>query len=597
MTGISPDSERSSMIWKGCIILFLICLAPVFLSGLIPPSQWCHGVFPGDGQLNLWALTWQWRSLPTAPDQLWNGNAFYPSPRAICGSDHLFSLVLLGLPFYWVTGNPFTAYHAVLFAGFAIAALGWFYLGRTLFSDRWAALLGACYFTIAIPRTVQAVGHIQIAGFQWLPWSVLGLIRFRKTGGWKDALLFTSALILQLLTSWYLAVFEIVALMILIPCLYIGPGFRSRIIPLLGCLVSAAIVILPFTLPYLSQIPADMNGIVAGSAHWSDYVVPPKGTVLSAVFGAGRDWSEKSVFPGYLIPLFILAGIVIRFSDFGKSEKKPIDSLNQRILAGFFITGCAAWILSLGPGPDNPEGIRLPFHYAATWSNTIAQIRVPARFAQLVVAALAILGGWALARIRQAVKSPHRKLILTVCIFLGLFLEQVPMFRFNPVKTPSLDVYEWIRRQPDSIVIAEVPDYHDTALWSYSAEYMLYAVFHGKKLVNGYSRNVPDGYAERAGWLKAFPDPEALANLKALGVDYVVMHPQKYFYDDIMARFTHAIAHQDRIRTVNELTRLFNEHYASCRSPAGQAAEKEALASGDLELVNRFGRDLVFRIR
>ncbi|MCD4654378.1 hypothetical protein K8T06_10655, partial [bacterium] len=163
------------------IHLFLAFLAPVYLLKVIPVSQWYQGVLPGDSRLNLWAMTWQWRVFLKQPFSVWDGNAFFPFKQTITGSDHLFTQVINGFPMYLFSNNPFLSYHFVLFSGYAIGGWGIYWLTKQLYHQKGPALASAVFYTIAIPRTVHAAAHLQLAYMAWLPWSIYFLYRlYRK---------------------------------------------------------------------------------------------------------------------------------------------------------------------------------------------------------------------------------------------------------------------------------------------------------------------------------------------------------------------------------------------------------------------------------
>ena len=56
------------------------------------------------------------------------------------------------------------------------------------------------------------------------------------------------------------------------------------------------------------------------------------------------------------------------------------------------------------------------------------------------------------------------------------------------------------------------------------------------RLVNGFASYMPREYWERRGVLNSFPDPKSLAEMRRLGVDYVVVHPREYEEDGIDGR-------------------------------------------------------------
>ena len=56
------------------------------------------------------------------------------------------------------------------------------------------------------------------------------------------------------------------------------------------------------------------------------------------------------------------------------------------------------------------------------------------------------------------------------------------------------------------------------------------------RLVNGFASYMPQEYWERRNILNSFPGPESLAEMRSLGVDYVVAHPGEYAEDGVDGR-------------------------------------------------------------
>ncbi len=52
-------------------------------------------------------------------------------------------------------------------------------------------------------------------------------------------------------------------------------------------------------------------------------------------------------------------------------------------------------------------------------------------------------------------------------------------------------------------------------------------------LVNGYASYFPEGYFETRDALNALPNPESLAKLRELNVDYIIVHPEEYEEDGL----------------------------------------------------------------
>jgi hypothetical protein len=99
-----------------------------------------------------------------------------------------------------------------------------------------------------------------------------------------------------------------------------------------------------------------------------------------------------------------------------------------------------------------------------------------------------------------------------------------------PARAEYPAVYAWLRDQPGKVVI-ELPIFRwGSDNFSKNEVYrMVYQTEHGKALVNGYSGfSPPDWEALVARIQKEFPTKELLAEMKKMGVDYLIIHQDEY---------------------------------------------------------------------
>jgi len=583
------ESDMSSVKFPDILILlFLAILAPCYFANVLPPSQWAHGVNIGDAQLNFWALIWQWNVIPGNIPGIWDGNAFYPSPDSITGSEHLFSQMLLGYPVYLLTRNPFLAYHFIIFFSLALGAWGIFFLVRYLLDKSVPALLSAVYFTVAFPRSIHLLTHIQVISFQWLPWSLLALLKYRTGGKMRWLLLFVVSTTLQILSSWYLAFLQGLMLMVMIPTVFFNKNSTKQFVFLMLAGIVVSVLIFPFMAPYLDrqETVTPNQGIVG--VHWKDYLNPPFETIWGRLAGEPVLLSERSVFPGFLIVLMVMTGIFFK-------KQTPLKS--SRFFLGITLAGILGLVLSFGPGSDGSLFHQIsPYRLLSKIFTPLNQIRAPARFSQLVVFSLSVMGGWGLFCC-MATFGKRRIVSIVSFIIIGLVLvEQFPLYRIEPFFFKMPDVYQWVAQQEPDTVIAEIPAFYGTDLWGFTADYMMYAAMHGKQIVNGYSRYVPSGYSERAGWMREFPSHDSINRLRKLGVDFVILHPQRYFHEHHRRIFADMAKDKDLIKAYNLLTKLAMDNYRELRSDEGVRVTERAKMNPDLQSIEQFDCDIVFRL-
>ncbi|MCD4653340.1 hypothetical protein K8T06_05340, partial [bacterium] len=227
----------------------------------------------------------------------------------------------------------------------------------------------------------------------------------------------------------------------------------------------------------------------------------------------------------------------------------------------------------------------------------VSGMRVPARSVLIVVFAVAMLFGRAVWILCSHLKN--RKYTWLICsIFIALImLENLPLIPVEPAIVKKPEVYQWLDSLPDDSPVAEAPSWFGTDLWAFSADYMMFAALHGHPIANGYSRYVPDGFSEVSGYINSLPSPNSIRSLKDLGIEYVIIHPQKCF-NKIMMDLFQEMGHTDQpIEIFNRIILMSNDNYSNVTSPEGQALESACLKSPYMDLVFRSERDLIFRLR
>jgi hypothetical protein len=567
------------------IYCLLAVLAPVYLVNIIPMRQWTRGVPVADSRLNLWALTHQWKVLPSNPADIWNGNAFYPAGQAITGSDHLFTQAVTGLPVYKITGNPFLTYHFVLFAGYAISAWGMFLLGLLLFRHAGGALAAAVFFTVALPRSVHAVGHLQIAYLGWLPWSIYFLHRMYRRNSVGVTAGFVVSTALHILSGWYMAYFHGFILAVLIPALALK---HRQVKTLYICVVAVAVVfllVLPFGLPYAGRPGVDTETWNRYAARPADFFTPASYTLFAR--GNRPFWSETTLWMGFTAPVLGMIGIFFR----GRPDRMGRSP------------GVFPYLLLILIGGAIACGINLPRFAAENLSFGLLHrlpgidgIRAPARAVFIVMFALSILFGRVIWLIEKRLPSKPVARIITVLAVAMVMIENFPLMPVQAAEVRIPPVYRWLESLPGRVVIAEAPCFYNTDLWAFEADYMMYAALHGHATVNGYSRFAPASYAGMSEALDRIPSPSAIRHLKNAGVDYLIVHPQMFFHHAMRDLFRQMEDAPDPVTVLNRITELSNAHYTRLVSAEGLAVELACLHSPYLRLLGRFDTSLVFRL-
>jgi hypothetical protein len=207
----------------------------------------------------------------------------------------------------------------------------------------------------------------------------------------------------------------------------------------------------------------------------------------------------------------------------------------------FAVAGVLAWWLSLGPKPQAfGRDINAPALYTILYDYVPGYdgLRVPARFAALVVLALGVLAGFGVRDLLRAVA--RRGAVVPILAALVLSESTVvpmplnvssadrvlpPPARVYPATSPP-PVYLYVANLPPGMVLAELP-FGDNS-WDLRA--VFYSAVHWRPLLNGYSGGFPEGFLRLRSYLD---DPlrapnDAFEALMASGATHLILHTSAY---------------------------------------------------------------------
>jgi hypothetical protein len=209
---------------------------------------------------------------------------------------------------------------------------------------------------------------------------------------------------------------------------------------------------------------------------------------------------------------------------------------------GYFVAGLVAAVwLSLGPVPQSlgrPLDMAAAYGWLLEYVPGFDGVRVPARFAMIVVLMLSVLGGFGaawLSRMRGGAA-------LCVALIALLLVESLawpfvvngasppPGYRqpearlYPPARAPA--VYAAAATLPETAVIADLP----LGQPDFDIRAMYYSAIHRRKLLNGYSGFFPSGYGPLTIALAHIPE-HAEASwqvLRGSGATHVLLHEGAY---------------------------------------------------------------------
>jgi hypothetical protein len=558
------SSRNRHWIWIGIAAVAYAVLAVVFTYPLLFRLNEIVLGWPGDNLEYVWKMWWVKHAildLHTTP--FFAPQIYYPYGYNMANAELTPTHTVLALPLTALMG-PVVSYNLTILISFVISGLGMYLLVTAYTARVGPALIGGLAFGFSPYRVAHSVGHLPLMGTGWIPLTFWAAERWRSTRrpGW--AVLGGLFAGLTCLSSWYYAVFMILAFGVFLLA-RLQPWRRAFWQPsalVSGALftLSAGALILPFAVPYY-QVMAEgglthsFGSVLAVSARPTDLIVP---NLLHPVWGASlqkvfpsqmRMFVERSIYLGWVA--LALAGVAI-------AGKRRPDAVWAWVAVGIL-----AMLIALGPlltwGDEEvtfpvPAAARtalarigaLPFlqHFTTIEGQFFvplpalvlrlfvpgfASIRAWARMALFATLAVAVLAGLGLDRLCEWLEGRglgRTGAIATWGIGGLLLLDLIAV----PPLWPGIETYAacteprpidtWLAGQPDGALV-EYP-------LALSGPPMYYTLTHGKPIVTGYGTFVPPHYQAAEPVLRGFPSPESLSLLESWGVRYVLLDSTRY---------------------------------------------------------------------
>ena len=463
----------------------------------------------GDGQLSIWNVAWVARTLVVDPGHVFDANIFYPHQKTLAYSENNLGAGILAIPAYWITRNPLTAHNAAVLIGFVLTFAGMYYLVRRLTGDRGGAVVSAVCFAFT-PFMFAHSAHVQLLMTAGLPWSMWAFHRFAERPAPNRGVVLGATMAVTAIFCGYYGVFVVlmVGFAVVVSATLRGLWMSGRywIGLATGALVASAIVA-PAFLPYvtLQRVQGFRRALDEArlySSNWSDYFASAAHAHAWMLAYLPR-WIEVA-FPGFVAILLGMVGL--------RTARTRRANETLAIYGGLALL--AFWA-SFGPA----GGLYSALYHAVP---LFAWLRVPARFALIVVFGVTVLAGFGASALARRFARPAVAASLLVVITIAELLVPSNLREMNGFEP----VYRALAVLPRAPVI-EMPFYLE-GMFQLHSKYMLYSTTHWMPLVNGYSDYIPPDFVAAAPTLAAFPSRASLKLLEPLKVRYAVFHMYGY---------------------------------------------------------------------
>jgi hypothetical protein len=462
----------------------------------------------GDPLPQAWQIAWGGNALQHQPLDYWQSNMYWPLENSLAFSDALVGYAPFGL-----IGEGFEAaiarYDLLFLFAYALAFVGTYLLARELGVGRPAAAVAGVAFAYA-PWRLEQDGHMHVISSGGIPLALFLLVRgYRRGSAWT---VFAGWLV----AAWQLALGFTLGLMLAYLLAALGvvlvlswrrrrPGRRVVAASVAGAAVFAAIGLL-LALPY-QEVRDDHPESERTTATVAAFSGGPEmflaASELSTVWGPvtepvrdGLDFvPEQTLFPGLLV--LVLAAV-------GLSRASPFP---KRIRIGLGLAVLALAVLSLGfqtPAHGVPYPYRALYELAPGWD----AIRTPGRLNTLTSLGLALLAA------AGAQRLGGRRLVALLLPLLVL----VEGAGF-PYPHPT------VAKPPPGLAEATPPRLHLPMYEYESRRFLVWSANGFPEIVNGRASFKPATFDQLERRMASFPDRPVVDDLRELGVNTVVLHP------------------------------------------------------------------------
>lgn len=467
----------------------------------------------GDNLLCVWIVGEGGRRLYTDVLHVFEANIFHPLRHTLAYSESLLSAGAFVAPLNALTGNPILGYNVYFLASYALSAFGTFLLVLEMTRDPRAGLLAGWLCALADERWWFG-GRLPTLSVHWVPFVFWTWIRMLDRPSLGRALaLFAALLVHEHASAYYALMLPLLLVPWALTLFLAGPWQRQAWLRTGGVALCAVIVGLGVYLPYLA-VHAE---------------VPHQPMALPTAMRIQRYWAGVGDLPGELwmplqgprlsvnaspLPLLVvaMAAVVARL----RPAFIAAPPTQGAYVLAFSILWLAAAIVSCDPLVAGVPGLfgliqKIP---------GFASMRAPDRFVVLASFAGCVVMGLAGAVLLRRVRSRSATAVLVLglaalaVLDTRILREPMPLRRLPaPDDVPA--VYRWLATTDPDTAVWELPESLDD-----DAMYMVHSLYHGRRLVNGYSAIVPRLFHVRPDFL----NESDVRALQAAGVSYVILH-------------------------------------------------------------------------
>lgn len=473
---------------------------------------------------------------------------FYPNKNTLTFGHSELTESIIGLPVYLLTKDVFISANFVLIVNVFLSIFAMYLLVYKLTKSIGGSAVAGLVYTFNPYVMAHFPYHIVVVALQWIALSFLFTEKLLEKITWKRAIILALLVVIQLASFAYYAYFLAVTLPIYVFLRLRYKKLSSKIFLNKKIAVALILMILLggiYIAPYLvtkSQLhfSPSLDEVSILSTHLSDFLFT---TPRNLLYGGLNDnpflqklrdpwvvihYSEHSLFPGIVPFILFITGTWFLI-------RKKYQEIDKKIVITYLLILLLCFILSLGPyiyiGETKIPWFYLLLHNFVPFTNSLS---APSRFMVIGFLAFSVLCGFGWKYIEGFLGKRKKIILVVILIFITLEYFQKPLEPYQ-LKKEVKTFYSWLDSQKGIKVIAEIPmangfpdDLKRGRSLMADSQYLLYGVYHHKKMVNGYNSFIPQDSIGLGLALMNFPSKNNLALLRKNGVDTVIVHTDEY---------------------------------------------------------------------
>jgi hypothetical protein len=500
----------------GLVLIFYSAIAVWWLWPL--PAVWrTHSGYFGaeyppsvaDFYLIVWALAWDAHAITLWPWHPFRANIFYPSKDALAYSEHFLGYLPLFAPAYWVTGNPVLAANWTALITYPLCGVAMYLLARR-FTGRPAALAAGFFYAFHL-RRLQSLPHLHMLGVQYLPLVLLLTERWFEAARMRDLLFLTIALMLQALSSFYLAYALFLAYGTYVALALVRWRTtidRRRVV---GIAAASAILVGAVIATAAPYVKLKALGLIPSYGNGEDDVI---GLIPYFAQLKVREYLAEGGPP--------VVGYVLAALAFVPLGRRGAYRWGAAIGGALAVVGIVA---AFGPAIMlHNHKLWSPYQLLLDSIPGFATVRLPDRFVVVAQLGFALLAGIGAGRVLD--RAPRflawTGAALAIAVALVAFAG-APALPVHPERTGEHvpPVYRWLDEHGAGRALLELPG----GGFPVAARHMYFSTYHWLPLIDGYS-GYPPGTAQYIYWLgRDLPNGRALQELvDHVDVGWILVH-------------------------------------------------------------------------